>query len=276
MVNQKIALVVDDEKEIVTVVSDVLKNDLHYLVLAATDSEVARDLAQSYLFDLLILDLHMPKLDGFQLLDLVRKKQPDIKVLVITGLLDVYEQQLARADVDFIVEKPFDFPKFKRDIVSLAGAVEPVSVLGQSKEIPKAKILLVDDEKEQCEYLREFILDDNPNEYEVEIADTAEEGIIRNNDFSPDIILFDIKMPHMRGDEMMERIQSSEPHKPRLFGIISAVAQPDTIKKMQSKGCPYLTKPFRIEEVLRLLRSRCQSLGLVRQFGASEEPGGSR
>src|SRR3989338_9244938 len=93
MANQKIALVIDDEQEVVDLVKDLLKDELHFLVLTATDPTVAADLAQSYVFDLLILDLHMPKLDGFQVLDIVRRKQPAIKVMIITGLYEQYKDR---------------------------------------------------------------------------------------------------------------------------------------------------------------------------------------
>ncbi|OGW84448.1 MAG: hypothetical protein A3C35_02865 [Omnitrophica bacterium RIFCSPHIGHO2_02_FULL_46_11] len=262
MANQKIALVIDDEPDVVELIKDCLKEKLHYLVLSATDPEVAVDLAQSYLFDLLILDLHMPKLDGFQVLEMVRKKQPDVKVMVITGLYERYKERFKQVRVDKIIEKPFEFPKFEEEVVSLAGAVDRKTLEGDAGFIPKAKILLVDDEREQCEALQEFILEDKPNCYEVEIAEDAEEGIQKTNEFEPDIILFDIKMPHLRGDEMMERIKKGDGHKPKLFIAISAIGLQDTIHAVEAAGSLYITKPFRIEEVLRVIRKNCRELKL--------------
>lgn len=264
MVNQKIALIIDDEPDVVEVVKDCLKNELHYLVLSATDSQVAVDLANNYLFDLLILDLHMPKLDGVQVLKTVRQKQPDIKVMVITGFYDRYRESLKHVRVDKIIEKPFEFPKFEEEIIALAGSVDKKAAVSERKAIPKARILLVDDEREQCETLKEFILEDKPNFYEVEIAENAEEGIVLNTEFKPDLILYDIKMPHLRGDEMMFQIQSGNGHKPRLFVVISAIALPETIDRLEQAGCPYITKPFRIEELLKLIHDKCIDLKLVK------------
>lgn len=261
MVNQKIALIIDDEPDVVDVVRDVLKNELHYLCLAATDPELAVDLASNYIFDLLVLDLHMPKLDGFQVLEMVRKKQPDIKVLVITGMYEQYENQLKTVKVDKIVEKPFAFPEFQASIVDLAGAVGEIpKAVGP---IPKAKLLLVDDEREQCVTLREFILQDEPNRYEVEVAERADDAIVANEQFTPDVIMFDIKMPHLRGDDMMEQITSGTGHKPKQFIVVSAICLPEMIDKMEALGCLYITKPFRIEELLSTLRKRCLDLKLI-------------
>lgn len=260
MVNQKIALVIDDEPDVVEVVKHCLKNELHYLVLSATDPKTAVDLASNYLFDLLILDLFMPNLDGLQVLELVRQKQPAVKVMVITGLYEKYQERLKQSRIDKIIEKPFEFSQFERDVVALAGSVDrPPAAAGP---IPKAKILLVDDEPEQCETLKEFIMEDQPNFYEVEIAESAEEGIARNNDFEPDLVLYDIKMPHLRGDEMMEKIRTGDGHKPRMFIVISAIGLSETISRLEAAGCPYVTKPFRVEEVLKLIRTKCFELGL--------------
>ena len=108
-----------------------------------------------------------------------------------------------------------------------------------------------------------------PNLYEVEIAETAEEALVLNNEFEPDLILFDIKMPHMRGDEMMEQIKTGDGHKPKLCIVISAIALPETIERMQEAGCPYITKPFRIEELLELIRKKCLEFKLVKASSAA-------
>lgn len=265
MVNQKIALVIDDDPDIVQSVKDILREELQYLVLAATDPETAVELAKIYLFDILILDLHMPRLDGFQVLEMVRKNQPRVKVLVLTGLYDQYKERFKHAKVDKIIEKPIEPPQFQRDIIELAGAVDGTPEDLETGIIPKAKIMLVDDEKEQCEYLKDFILEDKPNSYEVEIATRGEEAIVKNNEFEPDIMMFDIKMPHLKGDEMLNIIQESSGHKPRLFVVLSAVAFPETVQEMEKKGCFYITKPYRIEEVLKFLRRKCLDLGLAQE-----------
>src|SRR3989338_4448465 len=122
--NQKIALVIDDEPDVVELIKDCLKEKLHYLVLSATDPEVAVDLAKSYLFDLLILDLHMPKLDGFQVLELVRKKKPRVKVMVVTGLYEQYKDRFEHVKVDKIIEKPIEPPQFAEEVLALAGSVD--------------------------------------------------------------------------------------------------------------------------------------------------------
>lgn len=261
MVNQKIALVIDDDEAIVNSVKLILKEELNYLVLAATDPEMAVDSAKNYAFDLLILDLHMPKLDGFQVLELVRKKQPHVKVVVITGLYEQYQDRFKHVKVDKIIEKPIEPPQFAKDIIAIAGSVD-LPAAEETDRIPKAKILIVDDEPDMCETLKEFIVEDALNRYEVEIAKDGSEGILMNNEFEPDILFFDIKMPHMTGIEMMDQIKKGGGHKPKLCVALSGDGYHSLIVEIEGRGYTVFTKPFRIEKVLDFIREKCLELGL--------------
>ncbi len=258
---QKIALVIDDDPSIVEAVKYILKDQLHYLVLDATDPEKAVDLAKNYAFDLLILDLHMPKLDGFQVLELVRKKQPQVKVIVVTGFYEQYKGRYESAKIDKIIEKPIEPPEFAKDIVAIAGSVD-LPAVKEADKIAKAKILLVDDEVEICEAFKEWLVEDTSSQYEVEIAKDGNEGILMNNEFEPDVIFFDIKMPHMSGIEMVDQIQKGQGHRPKLFLALSADGYQKVIEEIEKLGFIVFTKPFRIEKVLEFLREKCLELGL--------------
>lgn len=261
MASQKIALVIDDDPSIVEAVKYILKNQLQYLVLAATDPEVAVDLAKHYAFDLLILDLHMPKLDGFQVLELVRKKQPQVKVIVVTGFYEQYKGRYESVKIDKIIEKPIEAEDFAKDIVAIAGSVD-LPAVEEPDKVTKAKILLVDDEVDICESFKEWLVEDALSKYEVEIAKDGNEGILMNNQFEPDIIFFDIKMPHMNGIEMVAHIKKGDGHKPKLYLALSADGYQKVIDEIQSLGFMVFTKPFRIEKVLQFLRGKCLELGL--------------
>lgn len=261
MANQKIALVIDDDEAVVNSVKLILKEEANYLVLGATDPQVAVDLAESYAFDLLILDLHMPKLDGFQVLELVRKKQPHVKVVVITGLYEQYQDRFKHIKVDKIIEKPIEPAQFAQNIVAIAGSVDlPTAV--ETDRIPKAKILIVDDEVDLLEPFKEFILEDKPNHYEVEIAKDGKEGLLLNNEFEPDIIFFDIKMPHIIGTEMVDQIKKGDGNKPKLYVALSADGYQNIVEGMEKSGYTVFTKPFNIEQVLKFIREKCLELGL--------------
>ena len=104
--NQKI-LVIEDELAI----SDILKNyleDAGYDVVVANDGLAGYAKFQSADFDLILLDVMMPKIDGYVVLEMIRKHSA-IPVMMITALGDVVDQIKAfELKVDDYVTKPFD------------------------------------------------------------------------------------------------------------------------------------------------------------------------
>lgn len=82
-------LVVDDEAGVRDVVRRVLANE-GYRVIEARDGIDALRIAEAHEspLDLLLTDLKMPKMDGRQLADALRERQPDLKVLFLTAYAD--------------------------------------------------------------------------------------------------------------------------------------------------------------------------------------------
>lgn len=102
-------LVIEDEKR----VADLLKIGLEensYQVLVAYDGEMGWRLFQSNDFQLIISDIILPKLNGFELCQKIRKANEEIPILMLTAL-GTADDKLEGFDVgadDYMV-KPFDF-----------------------------------------------------------------------------------------------------------------------------------------------------------------------
>ena len=77
-------LVVEDEKPVASFVKQGLESD-RYTVDVAWDGEQARSLVDRTDFDLVILDLVLPKLDGFEVLDHIHSQNPSLPVLIMSG-----------------------------------------------------------------------------------------------------------------------------------------------------------------------------------------------
>ena len=58
--------------------------------------------------DVLITDIGMPGMDGFELLDLVKKKRPELPVFLITGRHEIADQDRAQGTSRGFFRKPFD------------------------------------------------------------------------------------------------------------------------------------------------------------------------
>ena len=103
----KSILIVDDEKNIRLTLSQALE-PLHLSVQTAVNGEEAlRKLPQEN-FDLVLLDLKMPGMDGIEVLQQIRARRPKVRVIIITayGTIESAVEAMKFGAVDFI-QKPF-------------------------------------------------------------------------------------------------------------------------------------------------------------------------
>jgi signal transduction histidine kinase len=100
-------LVVDDESGIALLCNRILSR-AGYDVLSETNPRVAIEHLQQKRFDLLVVDIRMPEVDGFDVISRAQMIQPDIAVLVMTGFGTVETAIRAlRQGVDGLLLKPF-------------------------------------------------------------------------------------------------------------------------------------------------------------------------
>ncbi len=122
MVPRQKILILDDEHDILEIYQEILARlpsqpEIH----TADNGARALALLESETFSLLLADLRMPQMDGFQVLAIVRRKFPALRVCVITGAED--EQFRARAyamGVDLYIEKP----KTGKEIINFVDCIE--------------------------------------------------------------------------------------------------------------------------------------------------------
>ena len=100
-------LIVDDEPQVGLLIREEL-SEHGFVCSVATATDRARSFIDSQPLDVLIADIQMPRLDGLELLALVRKQSPECKVILITGnsSRQYIAQALLLGAYDYI-EKPF-------------------------------------------------------------------------------------------------------------------------------------------------------------------------
>ena len=102
-------LIVEDEPDIQELLCAYLQ-DAGYGTAAAGDGVAALELFQSRPFDLVLLDLMLPKIDGFGVCELIRR-QSQVPILMLTALDGEGEQLRGfRLNIDDYVTKPFSIP----------------------------------------------------------------------------------------------------------------------------------------------------------------------
>src|SRR5215470_553599 len=102
-------LVVDDEAGMLRSVERVLGQD--YTVASTRSSREAVVVARAFKPDLAILDIQMPEMDGFQLMEELQALDPELDVILMTGSIHELDAKLIRAirkDAFYFLQKPFD------------------------------------------------------------------------------------------------------------------------------------------------------------------------
>lgn len=100
-------LVVDDEEMLRKILDKILTKEGHTVHLAASGSEALEILAREHV-DLVITDVKMPEMDGFDLLKTIKKDYPQAGIIVMTAFGDAYTVRDALLlGADEYITKPF-------------------------------------------------------------------------------------------------------------------------------------------------------------------------
>ncbi len=108
MAEKNSILVVDDEDALRTVVSSELESE-GYVVATAGDGDEAISILQGKSFDLVLLDIKMPRVDGFEVLRFIKERYPVTKVIMLTGFADLKNAiESKKLGAEDFVSKPYD------------------------------------------------------------------------------------------------------------------------------------------------------------------------
>lgn len=120
-------------------------------------------------------------------------------------------------------------------------------------------VLVIDDDRSVALLVRKVL---DPFKIDVVPAFTAEEGLDRIKDASPDAVLLDIVLPHMSGLEVFEQIQQLDRRLPVIF--VTAGADSETaIEAMQLGAYDYVTKPFDLARLADLVARALETRRLM-------------
>jgi DNA-binding NtrC family response regulator len=108
MAKKSSILVVDDEDALRTVLGGELVSEGYEVRTAADGDEAISELEKST-FDLVLLDIKMPRLNGFEVLKFIKEKHEKTKVVMLTGFADLKNAiESKKLGADDFVSKPYD------------------------------------------------------------------------------------------------------------------------------------------------------------------------
>jgi excisionase family DNA binding protein len=118
----------------------------------------------------------------------------------------------------------------------------------------KKRILAVDDDEAILEMLVELL--ERDGRFDVRVARGGYEAGMLTQDFRPDCIVLDYKLPDIDGTRVCRTVRANPTFSETRIIIISGVADPDEIAELQGAGADdFLRKPFQIDELIaRILK----------------------
>ena len=119
-------LVIEDEKNIQNIIKEFLES-AKYEVNTADDGLEGINLIQNNNYDLILLDIMMPKIDGFVVCEMIRKSS-NVPIIILTALTDE-ESQLKGFDklADDYITKPFSMPVVLKHIEAIFRRTENIN-----------------------------------------------------------------------------------------------------------------------------------------------------
>ena len=129
-------LIIDDDRSVRDSLKQVLQ-DTGYAVSAAADGQEGLSALNQQQFQLLILDLDLPKVSGWDILDVAAEQHPSLPVVILTGLADQCEPG-ALAEADALLEKPTDADVLLNLVETLLN--EPTEKRLRAKARPGARL----------------------------------------------------------------------------------------------------------------------------------------
>ena len=261
-------LIVDDEADTLFFISKTCQSFGYDILTAGSGMEALKIVEEcGAKLDLVVLDLYMPGMGGVEVLKSIRKHQPDLPVIILTALHDE-QGACEKLGIEAFIRKPYSL----KDLYDrIEHVIERKNEDKGEVEIdpgyePCAKILVVDDELDVCELLGTAIAEDvGDAHFEVKWALSGDDALRISREFEPDIGIIDIKMPHMWGDELIERFKAGEGHSPKDFVIYTSVADPGQADRAKKLGYKFFSKPTDLETLVEVLKKICVRHKLLRK-----------
>ena len=128
-------LVIDDEKEICESIKMILEYE-EYQVDTTSDGNEGLDKIEAGNFDVVLLDIQMPNINGFEVLNKIKERNLDVSVIIISAFSNLENAVKATklGAFDFL-EKPIDREKL---LLSIRNSINQVSLLKENKELKKS------------------------------------------------------------------------------------------------------------------------------------------
>jgi HAMP domain-containing protein/CheY-like chemotaxis protein/signal transduction histidine kinase len=261
-------LVVDDDEDQRTAIIELIGGGEDVQITAVASSEEALELlAEDACFDCMVLDLKLPKMSGFALLEKVKtdERWHWLPVIVYTGRdLTRREETRLKKYAETIIVKDVRSPERLLDETALflhrvesklpAEKRRILEQLHSTDDLFKGKRVLIADDDVRNVFALASVLERQG--MDVKFAEDGNEAIATlQADPAIDLVLMDIMMPELDGYEATRRIREDARFaKLPIIALTAKAMKGDRDKSIASGASDYITKPVDTDQLLSLMR----------------------
>jgi CheY-like chemotaxis protein len=237
-------LVVDDEVDTCRNLSDIL-TDLGYRVDVAHDGLAALELVRHHAYDVALLDLKMPGMDGLTLYrEIKRLRAGTVAIIVSAYASSATAEEALTAGAWQVLAKPVDFSRLLRLVEEAVG--QPL-------------VLVIDDDPDLCASLWDLLRE---KRYRVALAHDEPTAAAQLTSTPFTVVLIDMKLPGGDGGSVFRLVRQANP-RARTVVITGHRAEMDeVVRRVLAEGADAVCyKPFNVRALLTTVEQLAQSGG---------------
>ena len=248
-------LLVDDEEEFLTSTSQALGRR-GFDVNVAPNGVTALELVEKNSYDIILLDVKMPDIDGIEVFRQIREKLPDLPVILLTGHGSIDDAFYTSKDgiADYLT-KPIDIENLSERLHKIVEKAEKQREDNDNTISPMSfgeviKVMHVDDEVDFLESMKRVLERRN---MEVTTAESGELALALLKECIIDVVVLDVKMPGMDGLEVLRHIKTDFPS----IEVILLTGHPSVeaaLEGIKLGANEYMKKPPEIDELVATIR----------------------
>lgn len=239
-----------------------------YELVTAVDGEEGLERVKDGKFELIICDLEMPKLNGYQVAERLKSRTEtrNVPLLAVTAYAMVGDRnKVLQAGFDGYFSKPIYPDGFVKQVESFLAPERRLNVApvpADGSELPvetghkntKGRVLVVDDSPINLSLIQSTL---EPSGYELVLVESVEGGMEELRQRSVDVILSDLHMPAQSGLEFLRRVKAdSNLHSVPFIlftGSTDEEGDPTREHALRLGAEKYLTRPIEPRALLKVL-----------------------
>jgi DNA-binding NtrC family response regulator len=230
-------LVVDDEEDTCRNLLDIL-TDLGYRVDIAYNGPSALELVRRNAYDVALLDLKMPGMDGLTLYREIKKLRADTVAIIVTAYAtSATANEALTAGAWQVLPKPVDFPR----MLGLVGEV-----------LTQPLVMVVDDDPDLCANLWDLLRERG---YRIGVAHDETDAAEKLKDRNFRVVLIDMKLPRGDGTRVFQLVRQRNPQARTVVITGHRTELDEMVQKVLHEGADAVCyKPFDVGNLLGTLQ----------------------